>query len=240
MNPIQRISNLWHAAFAVVTISAMTGLILVGASTVSRAATCEPGSVSYQLAHRVALEDFLTSPITGATRAEAGRITLSSLLDEVTGRTSSGYLSRLRIRESYSRILSEFGPLVRETVYELETDANCQSFIIRNVQVSAPLAIGAPDPVRTLVVRSGISAFLKSKPNAEPFPINTHSGNYSIRVHEPELCTDGASASLNIVRTHHASTGLVSRVSSFQIDLARGQVLREDVHWGRFLPSMCP
>lgn len=240
MNPTKRISSLWHAVVTVVTTAAMTGLILEGATPNAHATTtCEPGSVPYQLAHRLALEYFLAAPESGATRPGAGRISLSSHLYEVTGRTLSGYLSRLRLRESYSRIEDERGPLVREVDFELETDVNCENFIIRNIQVGAPVLTGPVDPVRTLVVQSGIAAFLKGTSNAEPFPINTHSGDYSIGVHEPELCADGRSASLNIVRTHHASKGVVSRVSSFQIDLERGQVLREDLRWGRLLPSMC-
>lgn len=200
------------------------------------ASTCAPGSVSYALAHQRGLSQFASDPTNLATNSTAGRLSVSSTLEDVTATRVGGYSLRLVVRSTYGSVANRFGLVVRTVTYFLDTNAACDDFVISSIAADPPLPIGTPDIDLSAALASGFNEYLRL---ADTIPTNRHLGDHSIRVHGPVVCRNGKSASVNLVRAHHTTTGLTYRTTSYLVELGSGQKLNSTVRPGRLLQSMC-
>ena len=168
--------------------------------------------------------------------ATSGRVSISPINEEVIEISPNGYKSRITLRSTYGQVADEFGLKVRKTVYILETNQSCDDFNIVSVTSEPLINFGIPNVSLSLVSKAALESYIAS---LNVVPDNSHSGDYTIRIHNPELCSDGQNATVNIVRINHQPTGLMHRTTSALVDLNSGIILKTDVRPGQILRSLC-
>lgn len=213
----------------------MSIALVLSAHSVS-ATPCAPGTVSYKKAQIEVLRNFALQSDSILMNSTSGRISISTTNSEGTDVSPNGYKSRITLRSTYGHVTDQFGLKVRKSVYVLETNLDCNDFNILSITSEPAINIGVPDLNLGLVARAAVFAYLKDE---DVVPDNRHSGDHRIQISTPKLCADGLTASVNIERSNHQSTGIMYIMTSYLINVNSGEVLEMDVRPGKALKSLC-
>ncbi len=198
-------------------------------------ASCLPEPAQYKQSLKYVLTDFFSRDENSVIGLSSGRLGVSVVNDEVIDQTSEGYTSRVTLRSSYGQLSDEFGVKVRKTVYVIDAINDCKDFEIKSVFSEPSFEIEA-DMTLSQVVKAAMKSYFDGN---DIIPMNSHSGDHSLRIHTPVICSDGKYASVNVLRSHHGATGILRKVSSFLVNLNTKDVEEVFVRPGQILTNMC-
>lgn len=231
-------------AFGILNGKNSFGAVLIAATLLAtalptasaKAAGCEPGAVSYKKSIRLALRYFVADASNVLMSKSSGSLRISVVNNEVFKIVRNGYQSQITIRSGYHNVADSFGVRVRKATFLLETNSSCDDFKLLSLSAEPKIGIGHPD---VDLSRSAFSA-LEHFVDHDVFPMNRHSGDFSLRVHPAELCVGGDVMNINIVRSNQQPSGIAYAVTSALVELKTGRVVNATTVPGKFLRSLCP
>jgi hypothetical protein len=211
-------------------------LVMCFVTLSSQANVCKPGTVSYKKSHTIVLKDFAQNSGRIKLNGKSGRLSISSINEEIVETNFNGYKSRITLTASYGQISNEIGLLRSKVVYVLKTNSTCDDFEIESRTSDPAIDIGSPDSNLSSAAQTALKSYFE---NSDVIPENAHSGDYLIRIHTPEICSDGQSATVNIVRSNHQPSGIMYSTTSVLVDLQKTSALKIETRPGRLLRSYC-
>jgi hypothetical protein len=215
-------------------------------SAVTAQAACSPGTLirgtsatttepSYLRSMALALDEFARTPGNLDMNATSGRLSIAVDEKNIFDIQPNSFKVEVEIRTSYSGVADGTGLKVRKAKYVFETNPSCSDLNLIGQIAETALPIGAADVGMSSAVQTAFTEYMMA-PNA--IPQNRHSGGHRILIHTPQMCPSGATASVNLVRSHHVSS-IVYRTSTYLANIANRTVTDSKVQAGRLLPDLC-
>jgi hypothetical protein len=212
-------------------------LKILSTSALGFESTCTPqGYDTYSKTISIALTNFLSDANNLMINEKSGRLSISSINEEMIERTELGYKSRVLINSSYENISEGFGKKIRHTEYILESQPGCKDFDIVSINDGALIEIGLPNKDLSNFIKVAVEDYLK---NENIIPRNNHSGDHSLKINAPKACANKDQFNVNIVRSNHLGSGITYKTSTYLIDGPSLSLLKKETRPGRTLMDLC-
>ena len=141
----------------------------------------------------------------------------------------------IKIRKTHYNITNEFGPESQSLSYVSLQNSNCTGFNV-TLEKKEGYDFGTAGSIEANLAQSALNDLVS---DIDFVPSNSHTGSHRLKIFNPKFCSDGETASINILRSQQDPAGIMRRVYSQLIDTKTLKVIGRLSFPGSKLRDIC-